>query len=445
MLKWNHHHSINTGNLFCPYLCSMNVLLLGSGGREHALAWKISRSPQCDRLFIAPGNPGTATCGTNVAIKATDFPALTDFCLQQQINMVVVGPEDPLVAGVVDHFKADPAVAHIPVIGPNKQAAQLEGSKAFAKAFMLRNHVQTPAYATFTAADKVAAHAYLQQHTLPVVLKADGLAAGKGVVICETTAAAISEFDQMVSGKFGNAGNTVVVEQFLTGIELTVIVLTDGNTYCILPPSKDYKRVGDGDTGLNTGGMGAVSPPPFATDAFMEKVRTKIIDPTMKGLKNEGIHYTGFLYFGLFNSNGDPYVIEYNCRMGDPETQVIMPRIASDIITLFTAVANGDLADHPLETDPRACSTVILASHGYPGVFEKGYVITGIENTEDCMVFQAGTATNENGELITAGGRVMAVSAYGEDIAAALRKSYVNAGRIYYDSRYFRRDIGWDM
>jgi phosphoribosylamine--glycine ligase len=280
---------------------------------------------------------------------------------------------------------------------------------------------------------------------MPVVLKADGLAAGKGVVICETAEAATAEFDQMVGGKFGSAGNTVVVEQFLTGIELTVIILTDGNTYLILPPSKDYKRVGDGDTGLNTGGMGAVSPPPFATPTFMEKVRAKIIDPTMQGLKKEGIHYTGFLYFGLFNSNDEPYVIEYNCRMGDPETQVIMPRVANDILTLFTAVANGTLSEQPLQTDPRACATVILASHGYPGVFEKGYVITGIEQTEDCMVFQAGTSTNGNGELITAGGRVLAVSAYGNDIASALRTSYVNAGRIYYDSRYFRRDIGWDM
>lgn len=423
----------------------MNILLLGSGGREHAMAWKIAQSKQCDQLFIAPGNPGTAGCGKNIAVKATDFPALATVCLENKIDMVVVGPEDPLVAGVVDYFASNPAIAHIPVIGPNKQAAQLEGSKAFAKAFMIRNKVQTPTYKTFTASDSAAAHEYLQGHPMPVVLKADGLAAGKGVVICQTAEEAIVEFDQMVSGKFGVAGNTVVVEQFLTGIELTVIILTDGKTYTILPPSKDYKRVGDGDTGLNTGGMGAVSPPPFATEAFLDKVKEKIIDPTMMGLKNEGIHYTGFLYFGLFNSNGEPYVIEYNCRMGDPETQVIMPRIANDIIDMYKAVAQGTLASQPLITDPRPCTSVILASHGYPGVFEKGYAITGIENTEQCMVFQAGTALNNNGELVTAGGRVMAVSAYGDDIASALRTSYINAGRIYYESRYFRRDIGYDM
>lgn len=423
----------------------MNILLLGSGGREHAMAWKIAQSPQCDQLFIAPGNPGTATCGTNVAIRATDFPALTAFCLEKAIHMVVVGPEDPLVAGVVDHFRQDAAVAHIPVIGPDKEGAQLEGSKAFAKAFMLRHGVQTPAYKTFTASDMDAAIAYLQQHTLPVVLKADGLAAGKGVVICTSAEEAVDEFKQMVSGKFGAAGNTVVVEQFLTGIELTVIILTDGKTYHILPPSKDYKRVGDGDTGLNTGGMGAVSPPPFATEEFLGKVREKIIKPTMDGLQKEGIRYKGFLYFGLFNAQGEPYVIEYNCRMGDPETQVIMPRVANDIIDLFSAVAADNLAAVPLQTDPRPCTTVILASHGYPGTFEKGFPITGLEQTEDCMVFHAGTAIDAEGRLVTAGGRVMAVSAYGTTIDEALRKSYINAGRIYFDSRYFRRDIGFDL
>lgn len=423
----------------------MNILLLGSGGREHAMAWKIAQSKECSKLFIAPGNPGTAQCGTNVAIPATDFNALAAFCVEESIAMVVVGPEDPLVAGVVDFFAHHASVAHIPVIGPNKAGAQLEGSKAFAKAFMLRNGVQTPAYKTFTAADTEAAIQYLQGRSMPVVLKADGLAAGKGVVICNTAEEAIDEFRQMVSGKFGAAGNTVVVEQFLTGIELTVIILTDGKTYHILPPSKDYKRVGDGDTGLNTGGMGAVSPPPFATDDFLQKVREKIIEPTMAGLRKEGITYKGFLYFGLFNAQGEPFVIEYNCRMGDPETQVIMPRIANDIIDLYKAVAAGNLASVPLQTDARACTTVILASHGYPGTFEKGFPITGIEQTENCMVFQAGTSTDVEGNLITSGGRVMAISAYGDDIHAALRNSYINAGRIYFASRYFRRDIGFDL
>lgn len=423
----------------------MNILLLGSGGREHALAWKIAQSKSCDALYIAPGNPGTATIGKNVAIAATDFEGLKSCCVQNAIDMVVVGPEDPLVQGIVDYFQNEPAVAHIPVIGPNKIAAQLEGSKAFAKAFMLRNQVQTPAYKTFTSADMSAATSYLQQHSMPVVLKADGLAAGKGVVICQTAEEAIEEFQQMVSGKFGAAGNTVVIEQFLTGIELTVIIITDGQTYRILPPSKDYKRIGDGDTGLNTGGMGAVSPPPFATEAFMEKVRNLIIEPTMQGLKKEGIHYKGFLYFGLFNAQDEPYVIEYNCRMGDPETQVIMPRIKTDMIDIFKAVATESLHNQPVETDDRACTTVILASHGYPGTFEKGFPITGIDQTTDCMVFQAGTTWNERNELVTSGGRVMAVSAYGQTLDEALRTCYINAGRIYFDSRYFRRDIGFDV
>jgi len=423
----------------------MNILLLGSGGREHALSWKIAQSAHCTALFIAPGNPGTASCGTNVAIKATDFNALAAFCLEHAIDMVVVGPEDPLVAGVVDHFRSDARVANIPVIGPDKKGAQLEGSKAFAKSFMLRNGVQTPAYRTFTSADMDTAMSYLQQHSLPVVLKADGLAAGKGVVICETVEDAMETFRQMVGGKFGAAGNTVVVEQYLEGIELTVIILSDGNTYQILPPSKDYKRVGDGDTGLNTGGMGAVSPPPFASGDFLQKVREKIIDPTMNGLRQEGITYKGFLYFGLFKVADEPYVIEYNCRMGDPETQVIIPRISNDILDVFNAVASGTLSAVPLTIDPRSCSTVILASHGYPETFDKGFPITGIEQTEDCMVFHAGTSMNTLGELVTSGGRVLAVSAYGNSLEEALRKSYVNAGRIYFESRYFRRDIGFDL
>jgi len=423
----------------------MNILLLGSGGREHALAWKIAQSPDCTHLFIAPGNPGTATLGINVDIKPTDFEAIKSFCLNTQISMVVVGPEDPLVAGVVDFFEADAQLNHIPVIGPNKIAAQMEGSKTFAKAFMMRNGVQTPAYKEFNTDNSNEAINYIQQHAMPVVIKADGLAAGKGVVICNDAASATSELQLMLSGKFGAAGNKVVIEQFLHGIELTVIILTDGDSYMILPPSKDYKRIGDGDTGLNTGGMGAVSPPPFATDAFMDKVKNKIIEPTLKGLKKENINYKGFLYFGLFNCNDEPYVIEYNARMGDPETQVIMPRIKNNIIDLFSAVATTTLRTKTLETDNRACATVILASHGYPEAFEKGFPITGIENTENCMVFHAGTSAGPNDELVTSGGRVMAVSAYGNDLAEALRNCYINAGRIYFASRYFRRDIGFDV
>lgn len=423
----------------------MNILLLGSGGREHALAWKITQSPLCTQLFIAPGNPGTAELGVNVPIKATDFNALKTFCVITDIKMVVVGPEDPLVLGVVDFFKNDPAINHIPVIGPNKMAAQMEGSKTFAKAFMLRNNVQTPAYKEFNNSNINEAISYLKNHSMPVVLKADGLAAGKGVIICNNADEAINELHLMLGGKFGDAGSKVVFEQFLTGIELTVIVLTDGETYMVLPPSKDYKKIGDGDTGLNTGGMGAVSPPPFATPDFMEKVRTKIIEPTMAGLKKEGINYKGFLYFGLFNCNNEPFVIEYNARLGDPETQVILPRLKNDIVDLFFAVDQQQLNTKTLQVDERACTTVILASHGYPETFEKGFPITGIENTENCMVFQAGTSIGKNGELITAGGRVMAVSAYGNTLDAALRNCYINAGRIYYDSRYFRRDIGFDV
>ena len=423
----------------------MKILLLGSGGREHALAWKIIQSPQCEQLFIAPGNPGTALCGQNVNIKATDFPLLATFCLEQKIDMLVVGPEDPLVLGVVDFFATAPGLENLPVIGPSKIAAQMEGSKVFAKAFMMRNNVQTPAYKEFSNDSFAEASKYISEHALPIVLKADGLAAGKGVVICNDHEEAHNELQLMLSGKFGNAGNKVVVEQFLHGIELTVIVLTDGEHYLILPPSKDYKKAGDGDTGLNTGGMGAVSPPPFVTESFMQKVQEKIIQPTISGLKNEGIKYKGFLYFGLFNCNDEPYLIEYNARLGDPETQVILPRIKNDILELFLAVHNENLNRHQLEIDERACATVILASDGYPGQFERGKQISGLENTENCFVFHAGTSLDENGNLITSGGRVLAVSAYGSDLFEALRSCYINAGRIYYDTRYFRRDIGWDL
>ncbi|MEZ5012772.1 MAG: phosphoribosylamine--glycine ligase [Chitinophagales bacterium] len=422
----------------------MHILLIGSGGREHALAWKIRQSKSCTRLSIAPGNPGTARVGINVPIPVSDQKAIMAFCVEEKVDMVVVGPEDPLVHGIVDAFRQDTRVQHIPVIGPDAACAQLEGSKAFAKAFMLRNGVQTPAYKEFSAADSIEAERYIRQHSMPVVLKADGLAAGKGVIIAQNADEAILAMRSMFDGKFGDAGNKIVIEEFLQGIELTVIILCDGAHYLILPPSKDYKKIGDGDTGLNTGGMGAVSPPSFVTDVFMQKVQEKIIDPTLRGLQKEGMQYTGFLYFGLFKCGEEPYVIEYNARMGDPETQVIMPRLQNDILDLFLAVHAGTLQMHETKTDPRACSTVILASSGYPEHFDKGAVISGLENVEDCMVFHAGTSMSDKGELITAGGRVLAVSAYGNDLTEALRTCYVNAGRIYYATRYFRRDIGWD-
>ena len=419
----------------------MKILLLGNGGREHAMAWKIAQSPLCDSLFIAPGNPGTAQCGTNVPIAATDFDKLLVFSNTNAVDMVVVGPEDPLVKGVSDYFKAN---SNIPVIGPDAMAAQLEGSKAFAKRFLVKHNIPTAKYMEIHSPQIEEGFTYLQTHAMPVVLKADGLAAGKGVVICQTAEEAKQELTQMLGGKFGDAGNKVVIEEFLNGIELTVIILTDGESYKILPPSKDYKRIGEGDTGLNTGGMGAVSPPPFATENFMQKVEEEIIKPTLHGLRQEQIHYKGFLYFGLINVQGAPYVIEFNCRLGDPETQVILPRITSDIVELFSAVANNNLGNTSMITDQRVCGTVILASHGYPGTFEKGKEITGLENTEECMVFQAGTSEKE-GKLLTNGGRVIAVSAYGADYQQALQLCYANAGRIYFESRYFRRDIGFDL
>ena len=423
----------------------MKILLLGSGGREHALAWKINQSSQCDQLFIAPGNPGTAECGLNINIKTTEFERLAEFSLEKNIDMIVVGPEDALVKGIVDFFKNEEKVKHIAVIGPDKMAAQLEGSKTFAKSFMMRNGVQTPAYKEFSKYLVTEANDYLNDHLMPVVIKADGLAAGKGVLICRNPDEAKTVIQQMFEGKFGEAGNKVVIEKFLHGIELTVIILCDGNNYFVLPPSKDYKKIGDGDTGLNTGGMGAISPPDFATESFMNKVKLKIIEPTLAGLKKEGIKYKGFLYFGLFKCEDEPYLIEYNVRLGDPETQVILPRIKNDIIDLFTALSNGVLNTIEPEFDERACATVILASDGYPEQFETGKKITGIENTEDCLIFHAGTTVDENGNLLSNGGRVLAVSAYGNDLNEALRICYVNTGRIYFESRYFRRDVGWDI
>lgn len=406
------------------------------------MALKIAQSPECEALYIAPGNPGTAQCGTNVPLQVTDSEGLLAFCTSHAIDMVIVGPEVPLVGGIADFFNAH---SDIRVIGPGAQAARLEGSKAFAKHFMYKHGIPTAAYREFTRQQLESGLDYLDTHAMPVVLKADGLAAGKGVVICHTAEAAKSELRQMLGGKFGDAGNKVVIEEFLAGTELTLIVLTDGTDYKILPPSKDYKKIGDGDTGPNTGGMGAVSPPPFATASLLQKIETTIVQPTLQGLRDEGIAYRGFLYFGLIEVNGSPYVIEYNCRMGDPETQVIFPRILSDLVPLFTAVAEGSLGKMSLETDERTCATVILASNGYPGEFDKGFVIQGLENTEDCLVFHAGTALNAAGETITSGGRVLAVTAYGANHREALQLCYVNAGRIYFESRYFRRDIGFDL
>ena len=421
----------------------MNILLLGSGGREHALAWKIAASPLCTQLYIAPGNPGTAALGTNVPMGVNDFAAIAEFCRREKINMLVVGPEDPLVGGIVDYCHQE--LPEVAVIGPQAIGAQLEGSKDFAKQFLLRHRIPTASYRTFDGTKLEAGIAYLQQHSMPVVLKADGLAAGKGVLICQDAAEATAAFSDMLGGKFGTAGSKVVVEQFLKGTELTVIILTDGRSWKILPPSKDYKRIGEGDTGLNTGGMGAVSPPPMATPAFMERVEKEIIAPTMQGLQQEQIPYKGFLYFGLIEVKGAPYVIEYNCRMGDPETQVILPRISSDLVELFQATAAGTLQEIPMETDTRAAATVILASKGYPEAYEKGKEITGLQYVEDGMVFHAGTRLDDAGTLRTNGGRVLAVTAYGNQLSDALRGSYANTARIYFENRYFRRDIGWDV
>jgi phosphoribosylamine---glycine ligase len=422
----------------------MNLLLLGNGGREHAIAWKVQQSPLCNRLLIAPGNSGTATCGENVPVKPTDFEALKQLALREKIDMVIVGPEDPLVLGVWDFFRHDEQLRHILVVGPSQEGARLEGSKAFAKVFMQEFGIPTAAYREFDAGSLDEGLAYIAAHATPIVLKADGLAAGKGVVICTDAEEAQREFRAMLGGKFGAAGARVVVEEFLSGVEFSVFALTDGQSYALLPEAKDYKRIGEGDTGLNTGGMGAVSPVPFADDAMMEKVKTRIIEPTIRGIRERGMAYQGFVFFGLISVAGEPYVIEYNCRLGDPETEVVLPRLENDLVELFLAMGQSKLQETHIRTDARAASTVVLVSGGYPEAYAKGIPIHGLEQVQDSIVFHAGVK-DQAGQLLSDGGRVMAVTSYGADLNEALARSNANAARIQFEGKYFRRDIGLDV
>lgn len=424
----------------------MNILLIGSGGREHAFAYKLTQSTLCDTLFIAPGNAGTAKHGTNVALNPLDFSAVGDFCLANQIGLLIVGPEEPLVKGMRDYFMANEALKNIPFVGPAQDGAQMEGSKDWSKAFMAKYHIPTAAYKTFTAKNLDEGIAYIKNHSLPIVLKADGLAAGKGVLIIDNHEEAVTELKAMINElKFGDASSKVVIEEFLTGIELSVFVVTDGKNYKILPSAKDYKRIGEGDTGLNTGGMGAVSPVPFADDAFIQKVEERIIKPTIFGLQQEGINYAGFIFIGLMNNNGEPMVIEYNSRMGDPETEVVLPRIESDFTELMLATATENLHQYNLKISNQTAVTVMLVAQGYPGDYTKGQVMTGFENTSNSLLFHAGTKQNEAGEIVTNGGRILAITSFGDNVTEAVTNSLANAEKINYTGKYYRKDIGYEF